>query len=279
MIEIIESLINEKRLNLISKVCGEASSLKIKEDFKKAFENSTKVLDTKTIEFINFISKIDNLSQLEPSEDNYDIGNRKVHIINSDSQVQKVIGELQNSKIVGFDSEQKPVFQKGVKPSKISIIQMANDKNCYIFQVQRIKDIKPILSILTSPNIVKVGIGLKGDSKSLFDEYRIRIKSCIDFGAFFKDKLYYPNDIGAKKATLFFLNKKLQKSAKATKSNWENKELSQSQIKYASEDATCVYDCFEQMIEKYPFLIELLPIWFKKAYEKEFFSSSEDTLK
>ncbi|MDZ7820252.1 MAG: hypothetical protein U5K55_17365 [Aliarcobacter sp.] len=41
-----------------------------------------------------------------------------------------------------------------------------------------------------------------------------------------------------------------------SRSNWENKELTDGQIKYASEDASVVYDVMNKILEKYPFVME-----------------------
>lgn len=274
MEKILKSFINEKRIELISKICNEESSKQIEKEFTSALENSFKKIDSMTISFIELISKIDNIPSLsDENKDSYSIGNRKIHIINTEEKMNFVVREIEKSNLIGFDTEQKPVFKKGEKPTKIAIIQMADKYNCYIFQVQQIRNIRPILGILNNKNIVKVGIGLKGDAQSLFDEYKIRVKSCLDFGSLFRTKLYYQNDIGAKKATLLFLNQKLQKSSKATKSNWEANSLSQSQIKYAAEDATCVYDCFKQMLINYPYLIKILPIWFENMHKNDCFKS------
>lgn len=272
MHKISESFLNEKRLNLISRICGEKSKQEIKEELSNAFNNTLKNLDKKTLDLVTFISKIDNIGLLsDENKPMYNLRNRKVHVINTQSAADKAVKELLNSKLVGFDSEQKPTFTKGEKPSNISIVQIADEHNCYVFQIQQIKNIKPILGILTNPNITKVGIGLRGDTKAFLDEFHIRFKCCIDFGALFKSKLYYENEIGAKKSVLFFLDEKLQKSGKSSRSNWENRKLSDSQIKYASEDAACVYDVFKEMLLKYPFLVEILPEWFQDKYSNKYF--------
>ena len=77
------------------------------------------------------------------------------------------------------------------------------------------------------------------------------------------------NQIGAKKAASIILNEKLQKSKNMSRSNWENEELSSGQIKYASEDATVVYDVMNKILEQYPFAMKMMPMFFQAQYSQE----------
>lgn len=269
MSDISESFLNQKRVNLISKICGEESAHKLKESFKDALGKSVLNLDDKTLKLLDFITRLDNISSLsETNKELYNVGNRKVYVVKTQKDLNHAVQNLLKSKILGFDTEQKPVFKKGVPPTKISIVQLSDANYSYIFQIQQIANITPLLDLLASSKILKVGIGLRGDSSSLLNEFNITLKACIDFGSIFKTKLYYENELGAKKSVLFFLNKKLQKSGRSSRSNWEIANLSDSQIKYASEDASCVYDVFCTMLVQYPFVAEVLPPWFKDKYNR-----------
>jgi hypothetical protein len=269
-IDISESFINKSRVKLIKKICGDKAGEELEKAVSNAFDNISESLDEKTYKLINFITKLDNINNYtDDNLPNYTLKGKSIHIIRDEKSLNKAVLNLEKSKILGFDTEQKPIFQKGVPPSPIAIIQMSNATDCYIFQVHLIRNIKPLLNIITNKNIVKVGIGLNGDNSALYNEFRIRPRCCIDFGSLFKSKMAYPNDIGAKKSVLLFLNKNLQKSKRISRSNWENQNLSDTQVKYASEDASCVYDVFCNMLITYPFLIQILPSWFEERFNKK----------
>ena len=51
-----------------------------------------------------------------------------------------------------------------------------------------------------------------------------------------------------------------------SKSNWENEKLTDGQIKYASEDATVVYDVMIELLRQYQFAINLMPQFFQEKY-------------
>ena len=116
--------------------------------------------------------------------------------------------------------------------------------------------------------VIKIGTGLKGDNEALFKQFNLRLKSTIDLENVFK-KLSSVNQIGAKKAALIILNEKLQKSKNISRSNWENTDLSDGQIKYASEDATVVYDVMNRILEEYPFAMNIMPSFFQAQYTGE----------
>jgi len=177
------------------------------------------------------------------------------------------MNSIQVAPFIGFDSEQKPTFKKGEVSNGVSLIQLASKSKCYLIQIKQIKNLKPLIDILENDKIIKIGTGLKNDNKSLFKQFGLRLKSTIDLESVFK-KLSSKKQIGAKKAALIILNENLQKSKNMSRSNWENKKLSTGQIKYASEDATVVYDVMNKMIEQYPFTMSLMPTFFQLQYSE-----------
>ncbi|MDF1878484.1 3'-5' exonuclease domain-containing protein 2 [Sulfurimonas sp. SAG-AH-194-C20] len=202
----------------------------------------------------------------------YTTGNRKIVIVQTVQELELAIKSLKKTKLIGFDSEQKPTFKKGEKANKISLIQIANADECYLIQVLKIKDITPLLDFIRDRNYVKIGINLVGDKKALYDEFKIHMKGTLDLDGILT-KLTSKNSIGAKKVAKVFLNKNIQKSKKVSVSNWEADVLSDKQIKYASEDATVVYDTIFHLIKEYPFVLKAMPQWFEENFENGGYSS------
>lgn len=196
----------------------------------------------------------------------YSLENRKVHIIQNTEELIRAVESLKLTKLIGFDSEQKPTFKKNESPHGIATVQLANLTECYIIQVKQIDNLTPLLELLEDEDIVKVGINLTGDNQALHAEYGIRMKASIEIDGILS-KLTSKNSIGAKKAAKIFLQKDLQKSKKMSTSNWENKILSDNQIKYAGEDAAVVFDITIHLLNKYPFVLETMPLWFKENFE------------
>jgi len=217
---------------------------------------------------LNLFNLVDNAHSIQSDDKTppYSIGNRTIEIINTSKQLEDAMNSIETAPFVGFDSEQKPIFKKGQSSHGISIIQLASKSKCYLIQTKKIRNLKPLIKLLENPRIIKVGTGLKGDNEALFRQFKLKLKSTIDLENVFK-KLSSKDQIGAKKAALLILNQNLQKSKNMSRSNWENKDLSEGQIKYASEDATVVYDVMNKIIEDYSFIIDIMPTFFQSQYK------------
>ena len=215
---------------------------------------------------IKLFDLIDNSSNIESDfQTPYTIGNRTIEVINTCEQLKESMNSIALLPFIGFDSEQKPTFKKGETSNGVCLIQLATASKCYLIQIKQIKNLKPLINLLENEKIIKIGTGLKGDNEALFRQFNLRLKSTIDLEDVFK-KLSSKNQIGAKKAASIILNEKLQKSKNISRSNWENKEFSDGQIKYASEDATVVYDVMNKIIEQYPFAMNIMPTFFQAQY-------------
>lgn len=211
---------------------------------------------------------MDNSSNVDSDfQEPYSIGNRTIEVINTNEELKNAMNSIQLVPFIGFDSEQKPTFKKGQADNGVCLIQLATKDKCYLIQTKQIKNLKPLINFLEDDKIIKIGTGLKGDSVALFKQFNLRVKSMIDLEDIFKE-LSSKNQIGAKKAASIILNEKLQKSKNISRSNWENKELTAGQIKYASEDATVVYDVMNEILKQYPFVMKMMPEFFQEANNK-----------
>lgn len=249
-----DSIINIKRLSLIKETCNKKETQYIDKCIKKIFKKCN--YDTKNL--LQLFIKLDNKLDLSTLKD-YSIGNRQLHIVNSDTNLKKIYLDIKSEGFIGFDTEQKPTFKKGETQKSISIVQIATKKSCYIIQMKYIDNIDYIGKIISDPQIVKIGFGLKNDSKQLLKLFGTNPESFFDLATFIKTSLQSKNSIGAKNAVSLFLNLNLKKSKNAALSNWEKEKLSHSQIKYASEDATAPLDIYYEIINNFPFIRKKLP--------------------
>ena len=218
---------------------------------------------------IKLFDLIDNSNNIESDlQVPYTIGKRTIEIINTSEQLKESMKTIEIIPFIGFDSEQKPTFKKGEADNGVCLIQLATATKCYLIQIKQIENLKPLINLLENDKIIKIGTGLKGDNEALFKQFNLRLKATIDLENIFK-KLSSKNQIGAKKAASIILNENLQKSKNMSRSNWENKDLSDGQIKYATEDAAVVYDVINKLIEQYPFAMNVMPAYFQLKYSQK----------
>lgn len=235
------SIINPFSFELLLKHSNKREQKKLSKRVEKLFKGFSK----ESLDKINILSRIYsadyNMDEMEP----YTISNREVHIIRHEYQINRALKEINSVSYIGFDTEQRPTFKRGEKQNPISIIQIATGESIYIFQMIYIKNSEPILNILMNDSIKKIGFGLKNDIKEFHRQFKIDIKNLLDLSTLTKEIFNTKHPMGAKTAVATFMNKKLQKSRKTVMSNWEQSNLTENQIKYASEDVSAPYDVYE----------------------------------
>ncbi len=137
---------------------------------------------------------------------------------------------------VGFDTESKPVFRKGVSRPGPDLVQFATSERAFIFQLQRTECRPFVTEILLADDILKVGFDLQSDRGALRKFLGIEVKSVLDLCAVFR-KRGYRNTTGVRAAVGMVLRRSFSKSKHVTTSDWSKLHLSPNQLAYAANDA------------------------------------------
>lgn len=169
-----------------------------------------------------------------------------IHYIDSDLKLYNI--QLPNEKFIGFDTETKPSFEKN-RVNPLSIIQIATEKDAYIFQLKKIKNKERIIEYLNSNNIIKIGSGISDDFKKIEELCRCHLnkESFIDLQKLIRNfKLPKSN---LRFLTAYFLNKRIIKSSQT--SNWNKHPLTEKQLLYAATDAWICLKIYQKIQETY----------------------------
>ncbi len=156
--------------------------------------------------------------------------------------------EIINSKIVGFDTESKPIFKKGQKNHGPHVVQFSLLDKAFIFQLHHKYCLVCLLEIFQSNRVVKVGFGLKSDKAHIYNKFGVKLNAVLDLNSAFREK-GYRGQIGARGAVAIVFNKEFNKSKSISTSNWAISRLSKNQLLYAANDAyvaLCVYNKLNQ---------------------------------
>ncbi|HOT28821.1 MAG TPA: 3'-5' exonuclease [Candidatus Ozemobacteraceae bacterium] len=146
------------------------------------------------------------------------------------------LDEIRVAGAVGFDTESKPVFKKGVSRPGPDLVQFATSERAFIFQLQRLECRPFVTEILLADDILKVGFDLQSDRGALHKFFGIEIKSVLDLCAVFR-KRGYRNTTGVRAAVGMVLHRSFSKSKHVTTSDWSKLQLSPNQLVYAANDA------------------------------------------
>lgn len=144
--------------------------------------------------------------------------------------------DIKSAKVVGFDTESKPVFEKGAVNDGPHIVQFSSESRAYIFQLSNPESHNPLLYLLAAEDIKKIGFDLASDRKLLLKKFGVSPRGFVDLCPVFKRK-GYRSTVGIRAAVAIVFNEQFHKSKHATMSNWGNSKLSDSQLMYAANDA------------------------------------------
>jgi ribonuclease D len=156
----------------------------------------------------------------------------KIHVIEKENDVLASYSFLKKQKILGFDTESKPTFKKGVS-SKVSLIQFTTEDQAFLFRINKIGFNEKLIDIISDKKIKKIGIAIFDDIKALQKIKSFESHSIIDLNQLALNLGF--ESIGAVKLSILILGFAISKSVRL--SNWERENLSISQLEYAATDA------------------------------------------
>lgn len=168
-----------------------------------------------------------------------------IKVVNTEKEAEQAIAYLNNSFVLGIDSETKPSFTKG-KTHKVALLQIATDECCFLFRLNKIGFPKGLIELLENPAIVKIGLSLKDDFLAMHKRVPFNQQSCVELQDFVKS--FGIQDKSLQKIYAILFGKKISKSQRL--SNWEAETLTSSQQLYAATDAwTClnIYNLLQKL--------------------------------
>lgn len=148
--------------------------------------------------------------------------------------------------LVGFDTETRPSFQKGVS-YKVCLVQLSVGQVCYLFRLNKMGGIPDCLkALLEDANVVKVGLSTPDDFKNLRKWCEIAPKGFIELQQLVKN--YGITDMSLAKIYALLFGQKLSKRQRLT--NWEADQLNMKQLAYAALDAVACVEIYEALMTR-----------------------------
>jgi len=167
----------------------------------------------------------------------------KVVVIEREDAVERAIEEIMKADMVGFDTESRPSFKKGII-NPVAMLQVALEDVVYIIRVSHCGFTSSVVDLLQSGNVLKIGISLDDDFLQLQRSVNVVPHNFIDL-----NKLAPQNgidNIGVRNLSGIFLEGRVSKNQQT--SNWEAHKLTKAQITYAATDAWVCLKIYQQMM-------------------------------
>lgn len=157
-------------------------------------------------------------------------------IIDSLQDVDNALEVLRKASVIGFDTETRPSFKKGIT-HKVALMQLANNKTCYLFRLNNIGMPDSLNDFLEDESVTKVGLSIHDDFHNLNKITDLNPGGFIDLQSFVKQFKIHDNSLTRIYSILF--GKRISKGQRLT--NWEAENLTHNQQMYAALDAfACV---------------------------------------
>lgn len=166
----------------------------------------------------------------------------KIHLVCSDEELKKISSELSTAKVLGFDTETRPSFVKN-QTFKVALLQLSTETNAYLIRLHKISDFQNLKVIFENPNVIKVGVAIRDDIKTLRKTFNFEPHGFVELQKLAKEKAL--TKFGLKGMAEEILEGTVNKGPKMT--NWESKTLTQRQLKYAATDAWIGLRLFEKL--------------------------------
>lgn len=156
----------------------------------------------------------------------------EIVFVDDEPALARARDELPAERVLGFDTETRPAFRKG-ESYLPSLVQIAGAQRVYIFALRR-RDTHDLLrELLEAPAIVKTGVSVAYDLRTLAQVFAFEPGGIADVGAI--AKRHGLEQTGVRNLAGLLLGFRVAKGAKTT--NWAAPRLTESQINYAATDA------------------------------------------
>lgn len=185
---------------------------------------------------VNTISK-EELSGLEQEK-----FEGRIVVVQSESEAEKAIAYLTKFDAIGFDTETRPAFRKGVS-HPIALMQLSTDDTCFLFRLNLIGLPDCLANLLVSPAVKKIGLSLKDDFSAIHKRKALAPENFLDLQSFVAD--YGIEDTGLQRIYGILFGKRISKGQRL--SNWEADVLSDAQKMYAAIDAWACLRIFNEL--------------------------------
>ncbi len=168
----------------------------------------------------------------------------EIVVVDTLADIEGACTYLASQPLIGFDTETRPSFSKGVS-NKVSLLQFSSEDRAFLFRLNKITLTKPLIQLMESPTVTKVGAAIRDDLKSLQKHRHFTPKGFIDLQNIVGQ--YGITDLSLRKMAATTLQIKISKAQRL--SNWEATNLTAAQQLYAATDAWVSREIYLRLIQ------------------------------
>lgn len=166
-----------------------------------------------------------------------------IHFVDTPALLHAARDDILQEQVVGLDTETRPAFRKG-ESYLPSIVQVATARAAYIFPLRYTDTHGLIGEMLGAQGIVKAGVSLAYDLRTLKQVLPFHERHIVDLGIIAKRQGFEQS--GVRNLAGLLLGYRIPKGAKTT--NWSAPHLTPAQIAYAATDAWVCRELYQKFV-------------------------------
>ena len=143
------------------------------------------------------------------------------------------VNHLAAQRIIGFDTETRPVFTPNAPRRKTALLQLSSETDAFLFRLNKMGLPKEVADILADRSITKVGAAVIDDINGLCRHREFVAGRFMDLQRIGEE--YGIREKSVRKMAAIIFGRKVSKAQQC--SNWEEDPLSDAQQLYAATDA------------------------------------------
>ncbi|WP_274957676.1 3'-5' exonuclease [Millionella massiliensis] len=175
----------------------------------------------------------------------------RVIVVDSEETMREAEAVLQGQTLVGYDTETRPSFQKGLKYG-MALVQISTADTALLFRVKQVPLSESIRAMLSSPEVIKVGAAIRDDIRGMHQVAEFQPAGFVDLQALVKR--WGIEELSVKKMAAIVLGVKVSKAQRLT--NWEAVRLTEPQQDYAALDAWVCREIYLRLRAENPALMD-----------------------
>lgn len=157
----------------------------------------------------------------------------------------RAVDDLRRQRIIGFDTETRPVFSPGQPHHGVALLQLSGPQRAYLFRINKIGLRSRLCAILANPDILKIGAATHDDVRGLQKKRKFAECGFVDLQK--EVERWGITDKSVKKMAGIIMKCRISKAQQL--SNWEAEELSEAQRRYAATDAWICREMYLRLLK------------------------------
>lgn len=165
-----------------------------------------------------------------------------ITLIQSEEHFNEISGDISRHAVLGFDTETRPSFKKGVS-YPTSLIQLSAADHAWLIRVSRLGYPEKLLNLLSDSKVMKIGLGLNDDIRRMRADFQFEPGGFLDLQCYVE--AFKIQEKGLKKLSSIVLGHRISKSQQV--SNWDSDILTEAQLRYAATDAWICLEIYNEL--------------------------------